>query len=86
MDVLNLIKDNIYVFAVILILSLAYVYNRRRTLNLPPGPFNLPIVGYLPFLGQEPHEKLKELAEKYGNIFRYVLIFLFILGNATTLF
>ena len=34
------------------------------------GPFNLPVLGYLPFLGKMPHRKFKLLSEKYGPIFK----------------
>ncbi|XP_076881789.1 cytochrome P450 76C1-like [Bidens hawaiensis] len=37
--------------------------------RLPPGPYGLPIVGYLPFLGYNVHERFTEMARKYGPIF-----------------
>uniref|UniRef100_A0A914XCE0 Cytochrome P450 1A1 n=1 Tax=Plectus sambesii TaxID=2011161 RepID=A0A914XCE0_9BILA len=44
--------------------------SRRSTLPQPPGPYGLPILGYMPFLGKRPHVTLKNLAEKYGDIFQ----------------
>ncbi|KAK9068008.1 hypothetical protein SSX86_012119 [Deinandra increscens subsp. villosa] len=39
------------------------------TPNLPPGPYGLPVVGYLPFLGYNLHERFTEMAQRYGPIF-----------------
>ncbi|KAK1419070.1 hypothetical protein QVD17_28227 [Tagetes erecta] len=37
--------------------------------RLPPGPYGLPVVSYLPFLGSNLHEIFTEMARKYGPIF-----------------
>ncbi|KAL7150147.1 hypothetical protein ABFS83_05G090200 [Erythranthe nasuta] len=42
---------------------------RRKNPPLPPGPLGLPILGYLPFLGNNLFEKFTELGHKYGPIF-----------------
>ncbi|GBL95317.1 Cytochrome P450 2C29 [Araneus ventricosus] len=34
----------------------------------PPGPVGLPFVGYLPFLGKEPHKTFWNMRKKYGDI------------------
>ncbi|RWS23199.1 geraniol 8-hydroxylase-like protein [Leptotrombidium deliense] len=39
-----------------------------------PGPYCLPIVGYLPFLGTRPHKVFNKLAEKYGPVFKYTFL------------
>ncbi|XP_076953118.1 cytochrome P450 76C1-like [Bidens hawaiensis] len=44
-------------------------YTKRGGTSLPPGPYGLPIVGYLPFLGSNLHEIFTEMAHKYGPIF-----------------
>ena len=35
-----------------------------------PGPYALPIVGYLPFLGQFPERVMTKLAKKYGDVYQ----------------
>lgn len=56
------------VFLLILTIALR-IFNGSRTKNLPPGPINLPIVGYLPFMiGKKLENIFVELKEKYGDI------------------
>ncbi|GIY76742.1 cytochrome P450 18a1 [Caerostris extrusa] len=47
--------------------EIVYWYKVGR--KLPPGPIGLPIVGYLPFLGKEPHKKFWNMKAKFGDIF-----------------
>ena len=35
----------------------------------PPGPIPLPVIGNLHLLGKHPHKALKELSNKYGEVF-----------------
>ncbi|XP_049520662.1 cytochrome P450 18a1 [Dermacentor silvarum] len=42
-------------------------------LPLPPGPWGLPLVGFLPFLGKEFHRTLQSLAVTYGPIYQIFL-------------
>ncbi|KAK9079057.1 hypothetical protein SSX86_000727 [Deinandra increscens subsp. villosa] len=40
---------------------------------LPPGPRSLPVVGFLPFLGQDLHKQFTNMAHTYGPIFKLKL-------------
>ncbi|KAL4565607.1 hypothetical protein LXL04_029709 [Taraxacum kok-saghyz] len=45
-------------------------YTRNATLPLPPGPSGLPVVGYLPFLTSNLHERFTDMSHTYGPIFK----------------
>ena len=55
----------------IFLLSILYIFGIIKCYSkLPPGPFGLPILGYLPFINPvKPHETISELVTKYGKIF-----------------
>ncbi|KAK4876362.1 hypothetical protein RN001_012784 [Aquatica leii] len=58
----------IYVLIALLVAVLIYRWFTQR--KLPPGPWGLPVLGYLPFLNPKaPHETLTDLARKYGKIY-----------------
>ncbi|XP_076452173.1 cytochrome P450 1A1-like [Babylonia areolata] len=42
---------------------------KKKRYNLPPGPWGLPLVGYLPFFGPLPHFTFTEMRKKYGDVF-----------------
>lgn len=42
--------------------------------DLPPGPFGVPLLGYLPFMPKDGHRGVEALRQKYGNVFGCVLI------------
>lgn len=41
----------------------------RYVRSLPPGPWGVPVFGYLPFLKGDVHLRYGELAKKYGPMF-----------------
>lgn len=68
----------IAIFACLLVFL--YYWKASKSRNLPPGPWGLPFVGYLPFLSKKPYLDFKQLAKKYGNVFsirlgsRYIVV------------
>lgn len=53
------------------LLLISYFYTRR---DLPPGPFNLPVLGYLLGINpQTPHLTFTNLTKKYGPIYSFYL-------------
>lgn len=42
----------------------------RKDINLPPGPWGIPLIGYVPFLGRNLHAMFWELSKTYGPIVR----------------
>ena len=63
----NLVSITLFVLFVSIVEHIFHSYQQRR--RLPRGPTGLPIVGYLPFLGKEPHKDIAKLSDKYGNVF-----------------
>ncbi|RZC36682.1 p450 domain containing protein, partial [Asbolus verrucosus] len=58
-----------------ILLVVTFVYQRYKKIdNLPPGPWNLPIFGYLPWLNpKEPYVSLTKLSQKFGPIYGFYL-------------
>lgn len=65
-------RDTLLVFSSVLILVIILQWIMRQ-LNeikqLPPGPWGLPILGYLTFIGNERHTQYMQMAKKYGALF-----------------
>ena len=63
---------------VILTLTVAYWWSRRK--NLPPGPWGVaPYIGYVPniayaiYKGEEIHQHLVKLSNKFGKVFSFTI-------------
>ncbi|XP_053995479.1 cytochrome P450 306a1 [Hylaeus anthracinus] len=55
--------------ASLFLLAYFFIRYRERMRHLPPGPWQLPILGYLPWIDAEkPHETLTKLARTYGPV------------------
>nr|AZR39406.1 cytochrome P450 [Agasicles hygrophila] len=56
-----------YLVAVVILL-LVFMYWRNR--DMPPGPWGLPVIGYLPWLdANNPYLSLSELTKKFGHVY-----------------
>ncbi|XP_025833780.1 cytochrome P450 306a1-like [Agrilus planipennis] len=64
-----------YIFiavAIIIVATALWWINDQH--SLPPGPWDLPLLGFLPWLDPEhPYETLTSLAKKYGTIYTFNL-------------
>ena len=55
----------------LLLVAALVVFRRRRGHRVePPGPWGLPVVGYLPFLGRKMNLTINSLAQRYGDVFQ----------------
>ncbi|XP_076452182.1 cytochrome P450 1A1-like [Babylonia areolata] len=62
------IKAIVAVFVVTLVAMKMITTMKKKRYNLPPGPWGLPLVGYLPFFGPMPHVTFTEMRKKYGDV------------------
>ncbi|KAL0326515.1 UNVERIFIED_CONTAM: Labd-13Z-ene-9,15,16-triol synthase, chloroplastic [Sesamum angustifolium] len=74
MDELALAALTVFsVLASVLWYSWIFKKSKKGTTPYPPGPWGLPILGYLPFLQLNLHQQFAELARKYGPIYKLQL-------------
>lgn len=61
------------VLLVVFLLTLLWLRRKRTyTFHQPPGPRGLPIIGYVPFLGRNHHQKFLDLSKTYGPVIKWV--------------
>ncbi|KAI3703414.1 hypothetical protein L1987_73467 [Smallanthus sonchifolius] len=53
----------------LLLLKWSVLFTHNGRTRFPPGPYGLPVFGYLPFLSHNLHERFTEMAYKYSPIF-----------------
>ncbi|CAG2109496.1 unnamed protein product [Medioppia subpectinata] len=59
---------------IIVFLIVRLSIKRSHLLPLPPGPFGVPVLGFLPFLGQNYfHITLTDLSKRFGPIYQIFL-------------
>lgn len=78
----------IYVYLLITCITLWIGYVVWNVKNKPPGPWGLPIIGYLPWINpMHPYKTFALLAEKYGEIFGIQLgnVYAVVLTNPKTI-
>lgn len=55
-------------FAIAVYVFADYIMHLMNLSEFPPGPYPLPLIGNLHLLGTKPHEALKSLSRKYGDV------------------
>lgn len=63
----DIFKTLIVFIAVLLVVRLIQFLSELR--RLPPGPWGVPVLGYLPFLKGDAHLHFHELVRRYGSVF-----------------
>lgn len=60
----------VFTSALLSVMLVQWTFNFvRQVQSLPPGPWGIPILGYLTFMGNEKHTKFMELAKKFGSVY-----------------
>lgn len=72
-DLLSNIASQIDTSTVVLFFVVAYLtWKFYHGYNLPPGPWGMPVLGYLPFMPKgNPEEIFNEFSKKYGNVMSF---------------
>lgn len=60
----------VFIAALLLVHVIQWIHRFCREIQtLPPGPWGIPIFGYLTFMGTEKHTRFMELAKSYGSVY-----------------
>lgn len=65
-------RNTLFVFfsALLIVLLVQWSFKfYQQCKSLPPGPWGIPILGYLLFMGNEKHTSFMELAKSYGTVY-----------------
>ena len=66
-----LCHPQVWVAIILIVAALVFLGRRAGSQRVePPGPWGLPIVGYLPFLGRKTDVAINRLAKRYGGVFQ----------------
>ena len=60
------------IFIIVFLIVRLYI-TRTSLLPLPPGPKGIPLLGFLPFLGQDFHFTLTNLSKRFGPMYQIFL-------------
>ncbi|CAF3583603.1 unnamed protein product [Rotaria socialis] len=66
--------NSVLIALALIIITLFSLMIKNNNKSRPPGPWGLPIIGYLPWLTDAPHLDFNNLSKKYGNVFRIHLM------------
>ncbi|CAH1118929.1 unnamed protein product [Phaedon cochleariae] len=65
--ILSAMMEWYQLITLLVVIVIYHIWTRR---SLPPGPWGLPVIGYLPWLDPKaPYQTLSRLADKYGPIY-----------------
>ncbi len=68
---LDLVDAWPWIFTILVgLIAAVLIKTKWSSRNEPPGPWGLPVLGYLPFLGRKMNLTVNNLYKKYGEVFQ----------------